>query len=44
MAVDIPEVRPSVVSQITYEQLNEFRGFRHVVRSLYAYKLDPDQE
>jgi uncharacterized protein YutE (UPF0331/DUF86 family) len=40
MLVEIPDVRPSILSEKTYQKLNEFRGFRHVVRSLYAYKLD----
>lgn len=40
MLVEIPTVRASVLSEKTYQELNEFRGFRHVVRSLYAYKLD----
>ena len=38
--VPVPNIRPAVISQDTYEQLNEFRGFRHVSRNLYAYDLD----
>ena len=40
MLVEIPDIRPAVISQKTYESLNEFRGFRHVVRNLYAYDLN----
>jgi hypothetical protein len=43
MLVEIPDVRPSILSEKTYQELNEFRGFRHVVRSLYAYKLDAER-
>lgn len=43
MLVEIPSVRPFVISQASYELLNEFRGFRHVARSLYAYDLDPQR-
>ena len=40
LLVPVPNVRPAIISQDTYEQLNEFRGFRHVSRNLYAYDLD----
>ncbi|MDJ0845465.1 hypothetical protein [Crocosphaera sp.] len=41
MLIEIPSIRCTVISQQTYENLNEFRGFRHVARSLYAYDLEP---
>lgn len=37
MASDIPEVRPAVISEKSFHLLNEFRGFRHVVRNVYTY-------
>ena len=40
LLVPVLNIRPAVISQDTYEQLNEFRGFRHVSRNLYAYDLD----
>lgn len=40
MCVDIPQVRPAVISESTRTRLDEFRRFRHVVRSLYAYRLE----
>lgn len=43
MLMDIPSVRCAVISQNTYEQINEFRGFRHVARNLYAYELKPER-
>jgi hypothetical protein len=41
MVVEIPNIRQQVISDQTFLELDEFRRFRHVVRSLYAYKLDP---
>lgn len=43
MLIDIPSIRCAVISQNTYEQINEFRGFRHVARNLYAYELKPER-
>ena len=43
MSLEIPSIRPALISQTSYEKLNEFRGFRHVARSLYAYDLDPQR-
>ena len=43
MAVEIPGVRQSVLAIQTQQELDEFRRFRHVVRSNYAHQLDPDQ-
>ncbi|ACK70827.1 conserved hypothetical protein [Gloeothece citriformis PCC 7424] len=40
MSIDIPAVRPPVISQSTRTRLDEFRRFRHVVRSIYAYRLE----
>ena len=43
MAVEVPSVRPAVISAGTHRMLDEYRGFRHVVRNVYAYRLDLDQ-
>ncbi len=43
MAIEIPETRPAVLAIETYQALDEFRRFRHVVRSNYAHQLDPDK-
>lgn len=34
------EGRPAVVSANTAQQLQEFLGFRHIVRNLYGFELD----
>ena len=41
MAREIPYVRPAVISQNVEKRLNEYRGFRHVVRNVYTYHFDP---
>ena len=43
MAVEIPGVRQSVLAIQTQQELDEFRRFRHVVRSNYAHQLDPER-
>ena len=35
------EGRPAVVSAATAARLREFLGFRHIVRHLYGFELDP---
>ena len=40
MSTEILEMRPAVISESCYEALNEYRGFRHVVRNIYTYNFD----
>ena len=40
MAEEMTEVRPAVVSDSVRLGLDEYRGFRHVVRNVYTYKFD----
>jgi len=40
MSVEIPSVRPAVISEATCEALDEYRGFRHVVRHAYTFQFD----
>lgn len=40
MAEEIAGVRPAVISQATFHRLNEYRGFRHVVRNVYTYNFE----
>ncbi|MEW6606089.1 MAG: hypothetical protein AB1414_01375 [bacterium] len=39
MALEIPEVRPTVISNKTYVMLNELRKFRHIFCHAYDYEL-----
>lgn len=41
MCREAPRVRPAVLSPETGERLNEYRGFRHVVRNVYTFHFDP---
>ncbi len=40
MCHEIPLVRPALISPHTGELLNEYRGFRHVVRNVYTFHFD----
>lgn len=41
MTTELPGVRAAVLSPEIYPALDRYRGFRHVVRNVYAYVLDP---
>ncbi|MBZ0169693.1 hypothetical protein MELA_01124 [Candidatus Methylomirabilis lanthanidiphila] len=42
MAVEAPSsVRPAVISERSRDALDEYRGFRHIVRHVYTFKFDP---
>jgi hypothetical protein len=43
MAAELPGVRPPVVSREMLNALDRYRGFRHVVRNVYTYRLDARQ-
>lgn len=43
MATDIPEIRPAVLSKESLALLDEFRGFRHVVRNVYTFNFNPQR-
>ena len=36
-------VRPPVLSNEARKRLGRYRGFRHVVRNVYAFEFDPEQ-
>ncbi len=40
MTIEIPYIRPSVVSNESFLLLDEMRSFRHVFRHAYTYELD----
>jgi hypothetical protein len=43
MSAAIDGVRPAVISQETRFCLDEYRGFRHVVRNVYTFNLRPSR-
>lgn len=43
MATGIDSIRPAVISPSTRRCLDEYRGFRHVVRNVYTFNLRPSR-
>ena len=43
MTLDVKGVRPPVIDEETYRILLEYLKFRHVVRSIYGFELDPER-
>ncbi len=43
MTAEIAGVRPAVLSLEARNSLDRYRGFRHVVRNIYAFSLDAEQ-
>ena len=40
MAIELAPHRPAVISEETRDALDEYRGFRHIVRNIYAFHFD----
>ena len=43
MSLDLPDVRPAVISRDVALELDAFRRFRHLVRNVYAANLLPNK-
>lgn len=43
MTLELPQIRPAVISEKTEQMLSEFLAFRHIVRNIYAFELDSDR-
>lgn len=43
MFIAIEGIRPNLLSESSYKLLDELRGFRHVFRHAYSYKLDAER-
>ncbi|HEX2689336.1 MAG TPA: hypothetical protein VHN14_22095 [Kofleriaceae bacterium] len=43
MSLEIPSVRPAVLSPASHAALRKLLGFRYFFRHAYAIALDPDQ-
>jgi hypothetical protein len=41
MASEVYGIRPAVISAATGQLLDEYRGFRHIVRNVYTFRFDP---
>jgi len=42
MTKEIVKIRPAIISEELAKQLNEYRGFRHIVRKVYSYNFKPE--
>ena len=43
MRLDLTPLRPAVIDDTTFDQLNELRRFRHVFRGAYSIELDAER-
>ncbi|MGB9857741.1 MAG: hypothetical protein ACPLKX_06350 [Dictyoglomaceae bacterium] len=43
MTLEIPGIRPKVLSKESFIILNELRGFRHIFRHAYTYEIIPEK-
>ena len=43
MIAELSSARPPVLSDEAWKKLDQYRGFRHVVRNVHAFELDPEQ-
>ena len=43
MALELPGVRPSVITQVLAGELGPYMRFRHVFRNVYGYALDGER-
>ncbi|MBE9060742.1 nucleotidyltransferase family protein [cf. Phormidesmis sp. LEGE 11477] len=43
MTLDVPGTRPPVIDQTTRQYLDMYLSFRHVIRSNYTHRLDPEK-
>jgi len=43
MGLDLPKVRPPVLTSKSIQQLDEYLRFRHIVRNVYTFSFDPER-
>lgn len=43
MGLDLPKVRPPVLTSEAMQRLDEYLRFRHVVRNVYTFSFDPER-
>ncbi len=43
MGITVSGLRPQVLSMEAINLLDEYRRFRHVVRNIYAFDIDPEK-
>jgi len=43
VALEVPNIRPAVISPETRKDLEELLNFRHVIRNIYSFELKPER-
>ncbi|MEO7841037.1 MAG: hypothetical protein ABIU06_16980 [Anaerolineales bacterium] len=43
MGLDLPQIRPPVLTSPVIQLLDEYLRFRHVVRNVYTFSFDPER-
>lgn len=43
MSIELPEIRPAIISNATKQELIEFLTFRHLVRDIYTFEIKPEK-
>lgn len=43
MTIKVRKIRPAFISKETEKKLDEYRGFRHIVRNVYSYNFSSDK-
>ena len=43
MGLDLPQIRPPVLTSNALQLLDEYLRFRHVVRNVYTFSFDPER-
>jgi hypothetical protein len=43
MGLDLPKIRPPVLTSDSIQLLDEYLRFRHVVRNVYTFSFDPER-
>lgn len=43
MVIEVPKIRPRILSKESHQMLDELRGFRHIFRHSYSYSLSPEK-
>jgi len=43
MGLDLPKVRPAVLTSGSVQHLDQYLRFRHVVRNVYTFSFDPER-
>lgn len=43
MTLEVPGVRPPLITRETAQKLDQLRAFRHIFRNIYGFNLSPDK-